>query len=80
MFKKILVPTDGSALSEKSAKAAIQFAAANHASLVIIAIIHPISALSLFDALAFTACPTNTSPKYCNKSRLVQPDEPSWRT
>jgi nucleotide-binding universal stress UspA family protein len=51
MFKKILVPTDGSALSEKSAKAAIQFAAANHASLVTIAIVHPISALSLSDAI-----------------------------
>ena len=50
MFKKILVPTDGSPLSEKSAKAAIQFAAANHASLVTVAVIHPISALSLSEA------------------------------
>ena len=47
MFKKILVPTDGSPLSEKSAKAAIQFAAENHASIVTVAVIHPISALSL---------------------------------
>ena len=51
MFKKILVPTDGSPLSEKSAKAAIQFAAANHASLVTVAVIHPISALSLSEAI-----------------------------
>ena len=51
MFKKILVPTDGSPLSEKSAKAAIQFAAATHASLVSIAVIHPISALSLSEAI-----------------------------
>ena len=51
MFKKILVPTDGSPLSVKSAKAAIQFAAANHASLVTIAVIHPISALSLSEVV-----------------------------
>ncbi len=51
MFKKILVPTDGSPLSEKSAKAAIQFAAENHASLVTVAVIHPISALSLSEAI-----------------------------
>ena len=51
MFKKILVPTDGSPLSEKSAKAAIQFAAANHASLVTVAVIHPISALPLSEAI-----------------------------
>ena len=31
MFKKILVPTDGSPISEKSAKAAIEFAAINKA-------------------------------------------------
>lgn len=34
MFKKILVPTDGSPLSEKSAKAALEFAAAQQASIV----------------------------------------------
>ena len=51
MFKKILVPTDGSPLSEKSAKAAIQFADATHARLVTIAVIHPISALSLSEAI-----------------------------
>ncbi len=34
MFKKILVPTDGSPLSEKSARAALVFAAAQGASVV----------------------------------------------
>ena len=34
MFKKILVPTDGSPLSEKSARAALAFAAAQGASVV----------------------------------------------
>ncbi len=34
MFKKILVPTDGSALSDKSAQAALDFAAATGASVV----------------------------------------------
>ncbi len=38
MFKKILVPTDGSALSEKSAKAALEFAAAQGASVVGLAV------------------------------------------
>lgn len=50
MFKKILVPTDGSALSEKSAKAAIQFAAANGAAIVAVAVAHQVSALALSDA------------------------------
>lgn len=38
MFKKILVPTDGSALSEKSAKAALEFAAAQGAAVVGLAV------------------------------------------
>lgn len=38
MFKKILVPTDGSPLSEKSAKAALEFAASQGASVVGLAV------------------------------------------
>lgn len=38
MFKKILVPTDGSALSEKSANAALTFAAGMGASVVGLAV------------------------------------------
>ena len=38
MFKKILVPTDGSPISEKSAKAAIEFAAINKASIVVLSV------------------------------------------
>jgi len=38
MFKKILVPTDGSLISEKSAKAAIEFAAINKASIVVLSV------------------------------------------
>jgi nucleotide-binding universal stress UspA family protein len=34
MFRKLLIPTDGSVLSEKSAKAALAFAAATGASVV----------------------------------------------
>lgn len=34
MFRKILVPTDGSPLSEKAASAALEFAAANGATIV----------------------------------------------
>ncbi len=38
MFKKILVPTDGSALSEKSANAALKFASSMGASVVGLAV------------------------------------------
>lgn len=38
MFKKILVPTDGSPISEKSAKAAIEFAAATNASIIALSV------------------------------------------
>ena len=38
MFKKILVPTDGSPISEKSAKAALEFAAATKASIVVLSV------------------------------------------
>ena len=38
MFKKILVPTDGSPISEKSAKAAIEFAAINKANIVVLSV------------------------------------------
>ncbi len=38
MFKKILVPTDGSPLSEKSAKAALEFAAVQGATVVGLAV------------------------------------------
>ncbi len=38
MFKKILVPTDGSPVSEKSARAAIEFAASTQASVVVLAV------------------------------------------
>ena len=38
MFKKILVPTDGSPVSEKSAKAAIAFAAINKACIVVLSV------------------------------------------
>jgi len=38
MFKKILVPTDGSPISEKSAKAALEFEAINKASIVVLSV------------------------------------------
>ena len=38
MFKKILVPTDGSPISEKSGKAAIEFAASCGASIVALSV------------------------------------------
>jgi nucleotide-binding universal stress UspA family protein len=38
MFTKILVPTDGSPMSEKSAKAAIEFAASKGAGLVALSV------------------------------------------
>jgi nucleotide-binding universal stress UspA family protein len=38
MFKKILVPTDGSPVSEKSARAAIEFAASNGAGVVALSV------------------------------------------
>lgn len=41
MFKKILLPTDGSALSDKATVTAIQFAQLNQAQLVAISVIHP---------------------------------------
>ena len=50
MFRKILVPTDGSSLSEKSAKAAIQFAANYEASIITVAVAHQMPALAMPDA------------------------------
>ena len=38
MFKSILVPTDGSPISEKSAKAAVDFAANTNASIVVLSV------------------------------------------
>jgi len=38
VFKKILVPTDGSPISEKSAKAALEVAAINKASIVVVSV------------------------------------------
>ena len=41
MFKKILVPTDGSTLAEKAVQGAIQFAQANGATVVGLTVIDP---------------------------------------
>jgi nucleotide-binding universal stress UspA family protein len=41
MYKKILVPTDGSALSEQAAAAAIEFARALGGEIVAVSIAHP---------------------------------------
>ena len=50
MFKKILVPTDGSELSEKSALAAIHFASGAHATIIAVHVTQKIPALSMPDA------------------------------
>lgn len=41
MFKKILVPTDGSPLAEKAVKAAIEFARSGGASIVAVSVAEP---------------------------------------
>ena len=46
MFKKILVPTDGSALSEQAAATAVEFARANQGELVAISIAQPYPAMA----------------------------------
>lgn len=50
MFKKILVPTDGSELSEKSALAAIHFASGAHATIVAVNVVPKTPALTMPDA------------------------------
>jgi nucleotide-binding universal stress UspA family protein len=50
MFKSILLPTDGSALSEKAAATAIQFAQLNHAGIVGICVIQPLPFPSMGDS------------------------------
>jgi nucleotide-binding universal stress UspA family protein len=41
MYKKILVPTDGSSLSEQAAAAAIEFARAHGGEIVAVSVAHP---------------------------------------
>lgn len=41
MFKTIMVPTDGSELSQKAVKAAIEFAKENHAKVIGLAVAEP---------------------------------------
>lgn len=50
MFKSILLPTDGSALSEKAAATAIEFAQLNHAAIVGICVIQPLPFPSMGDS------------------------------
>lgn len=50
MFKSILLPTDGSPLSDKATATAIQFALLNQASIVSICVIQPLPFPSMGDS------------------------------
>lgn len=49
MFKSILLPIDGSELSEKAAATAIQFAQLNHARIVAVTVVQPLPMAPLSD-------------------------------
>ncbi len=50
MFKSILLPTDGSELSDKATAMAVQFAQLNHARIVAISVITPLPFSSMGDS------------------------------
>lgn len=50
MFKKILVPTDGSPLADKAVHAAVEFARQSKAAIVGITVVEPYSAAPVFDS------------------------------
>ena len=49
MFKTILLPTDGSDLSDKATATAVEFAKLNHAKIVAITVIQPLPLSSMGD-------------------------------
>jgi nucleotide-binding universal stress UspA family protein len=49
MFKSILLPIDGSDLSEKATATAVQFAQLNHASIVAVTVLQPLPLAPLGD-------------------------------
>src|SRR5437763_702553 len=52
MFKTILVPTDGSALSEKAVRTAVQFAQEHGAKLIFISVAEPYPYTALVDGVS----------------------------
>ncbi|MFA9216919.1 MAG: universal stress protein [Sphingomonadaceae bacterium] len=50
MFRSILLPTDGSALSDKATAIAVEFARFHHAKLVSICVIQPVPFASMGDS------------------------------
>lgn len=55
MYKKILVPTDGSSLSEQAATAAIAFAHAHGGELVAVSVAHPYPLMAAESAVVLDA-------------------------
>lgn len=52
MFKKILIPTDGSSLSDQAASAGIEFARSIGAEVVALCVTQPLAAAGVYDGLA----------------------------
>ena len=80
MFKKILVPTDGSPVSEKSARAAIDFAAATGASVVALSVaqLYPYMLMpeagAMVDLSAYEEAQDQTAKKHVDTVRKMAAD------
>ena len=80
MFKKILVPTDGSPVSEKSAKAAIEFAASTGASVVALSVaqLYPYMLMpeagAMVDLSAYEEAQDQTAQKYVDAVKKMATD------
>jgi len=77
MFKKILVPTDGSPISEKSAKAAIEFAVATKASIVALSVaqLYPYMLMpeagAMLDLLSYEEAQDQTAQSNADKLKTL---------
>ncbi|MEN9589325.1 MAG: hypothetical protein RLZZ481_1111 [Pseudomonadota bacterium] len=66
MFKKILIPTDGSALSEQSANAGILFARSTGAEVVALYVTQPFAATLGFDGMSAAYAISDTDYEKAN--------------
>ena len=80
MFKKILVPTDGSPVSEKSARAAIDFAAATGAGVVALSVaqLYPYMLMpeagAMVDLSAYEEAQDQTAQKHVDIIKKIAAD------
>lgn len=80
MFRKLLIPTDGSALSEKSSKAALAFASACGASVVGLSVaqLYPFMLMpeagAMLDLTTYEAIQDNTAQQAMQKLQAMASD------